>query len=66
MKRTIKPQTPTATESPPQPPTVDDLLSKLRELDEKELERVNGGDICAGPCQHCTSRCGIVGDNGCY
>lgn len=54
MKRQIQPQAPTQTD---EKPSVDDLLKKMRELEDKQLKEVQGGcqpaDICASRCNRC-------------
>lgn len=33
-------------------PTSEELLKKLRQLDEAQISQVHGGDRCAGWCGH--------------
>jgi hypothetical protein len=38
-------------------PTAEELLKKLRELDDKQIGQVHGGDACWARCGGCGHRC---------
>jgi hypothetical protein len=54
MKRHIKPQEPTPTDDKP---TIEELLRKMRELEDDQLKDVQGGctpgEVCGARCMRC-------------